>query len=46
MLGLLLILYVISTLNYLVFHSLIEIFTIVIASCIFVITWNSRKYLR
>ncbi len=44
MLGLLLILYVISTLNYLVFHSLIEIFTIVIASCIFVITWNSRKY--
>ncbi len=44
-LGLLLILYVISIINYLVFHSLIEIFTIVIASCIFVITWNSRKYL-
>ncbi len=44
-LGLLLILYVISTVNYLVFHSLIEIFTIIIASCIFVITWNSRKYL-
>ncbi len=44
-LGLLLILYVISTLNYLVFHSLIEIFTIVVASCIFVVTWNTRKYL-
>ncbi len=44
-LGLLLILYVISTLNYIVFHSMIEIFTIVVASCIFVITWNSRKYL-
>jgi signal transduction histidine kinase len=42
---LLLILYVISTVNYLVFHSLIEIFTIVVASCIFVVTWNTRKYL-
>jgi signal transduction histidine kinase len=45
-LGLLLVLYVISTMNYLIFHSLIEIFTIVVAACVFVITWNSRKYLN
>jgi uncharacterized membrane protein len=44
-LGLLLILYAVSTYNYLIYHSLIEVFTIVVASCIFVITWNSRGYL-
>ena len=31
--------------SYILFHSLAEIFSIVIACGIFVITWNSRKFL-
>ena len=42
--GLLLLgLYLISLYNYLLFHSLAEIFSIVIAFSIFVLTWNCRK---
>jgi signal transduction histidine kinase len=33
-----------STFNYLVFHSLVEIFTVVIAAGTFFIAWNARRY--
>jgi signal transduction histidine kinase len=36
-------LYFLSRSNYLLFHSLAEIFSIIIAFSIFVIAWNSRK---
>jgi len=32
--------------NYLLFHSLAEVFSIVVAFSVFVITWNSRKYIE
>jgi len=38
-------LYCISLNNYLLFHSLSEFFSIVIAFGIFIIAWNSRKFL-
>ncbi|MEJ2033956.1 MAG: MASE3 domain-containing protein [Deltaproteobacteria bacterium] len=45
--GLLLIgLYLTSLYNYLLFHSLAEIFSIVVAFALFVIAWNSRNYLQ
>ena len=34
----------ISRYNYLLFHSLAEIFSIIIASGIFIIAWNSRRF--
>lgn len=40
-----LILSVTSYFNYLLFHSFVEIFSVVIASHIFIIGWNSRKQL-
>ena len=39
-------LYVISLRNYLLFHSIAEVFSIVIAFSIFVIAWNSRRVLE
>ena len=36
-------LYIISRHNYLLFHSLAEAFSIVIAFCIFILAWNSRR---
>ena len=39
-------LYWISSANYLLFHSLAEIFSIVIASCVFFLVWNARVYLK
>lgn len=39
-------LYFTTRINYLVFHTFAEGFSIVIASCAFVITWNSRKYIH
>ena len=36
---------VISEDSYLLFHSLIEIFSIIVAGSIFMITWNARSYL-
>lgn len=42
---LLTVLFVLSEINFLVFHSLAEIFSIVVAGTIFFITWNSRKIL-
>jgi PAS domain S-box-containing protein len=37
-------LYVLSQTNYLLFHSLAEMFSIIIACCIFILAWNSRKF--
>lgn len=39
-------LYLIATVNYLLFHSLAEIFSIVVAFSVFVIAWNSRSYIQ
>ncbi len=36
--------FIISRFNYLLFHALAEIFIIVIASCIFLIAWHSRTF--
>lgn len=44
--GSLVILFLVSQKNYLLFHSLAELFSIVIAFGIFVIGWNSRKYYK
>ena len=38
-------LFLISQWNYLLFHSLAEMFSTVIAISVFVITWNTRRYL-
>jgi diguanylate cyclase (GGDEF)-like protein len=38
-------LYLSSLYSYLLFHSLMEIFSIVVGCCIFVLTWNSRERL-
>ena len=39
-------LFLTTRINYLLFHSLAEVFSIVVAFSIFVIAWNSRKYIR
>ena len=39
-------LYYTSTFNYLLFHSLVEVFSIVVACGIFIIGWNSRQYIK
>lgn len=39
-------LYLTSLYNYLLFHSLAEMFSIVIAACIFIIAWHSGDYLE
>jgi diguanylate cyclase (GGDEF)-like protein len=38
-------LYLCSLYSYILFHSIVEIFSIVVASCIFLIAWNSRRFL-
>jgi len=38
--------YLASLYSYLLFHSIIEIFTIVVAAGIFVIAWNARGYIN
>lgn len=43
---LLLVLYGISTFNYLLFHAFVEFFSILVASGAFVVAWNARKFLR
>ena len=40
------VLYIVSLYNYLLFHSLAEIFSIVIACGIFFFAWNSRQFLE
>jgi len=37
--------YLTSFYNYLLFHTIAEIFSILIAFAIFIIAWNSREYL-
>ncbi|MDD2735477.1 MAG: MASE3 domain-containing protein [Desulfuromonadaceae bacterium] len=39
-------LYLTSNVNYLLFHSIVELFSIVIAFTVFVITWNSLGYIN
>jgi Membrane-associated sensor domain len=39
-------LYATSTYNYLLFHSLTELFSIVVAFGIFVLAWNTRRFLE
>lgn len=39
-------LYEVSLYNYLLFHTLVELFSIVIAGTIFIIAWNGRHYIR
>jgi hypothetical protein len=39
-------LYFTSKINYLLFHSLAEIFSIVVAFSLFVIAWNSRNFIK
>ena len=34
----------ISDINYLLFHSLVELFSILVAGTIFIIVWNTQKY--
>jgi PAS domain S-box-containing protein len=41
----LVLLYLMSTANYVLFHSIVEIITIVIGLSVFVLVWNSRKYI-
>ena len=43
MLVALVLLYLASRINYLVFHSLAELFAVVVAFSIFVVAWNSRR---
>ena len=42
---LMVVLYYISTRNYLLFHGLTEIFSVVIAGSIFMLAWNNRRFL-
>ncbi|OGF48689.1 MAG: hypothetical protein A2231_00915 [Candidatus Firestonebacteria bacterium RIFOXYA2_FULL_40_8] len=37
-------LFILKNNNYLLFHSTIEIFTVIVSFSIFIIVWNSRKY--
>ena len=39
-------LYVISLVNYLLFHSLAELFSVMIGATMFIITWYAREYTR
>ena len=39
-------LYLLSLYSYLLFHSLAELFSVVIAAMVFVMAWNSRRFLR
>ncbi|MFW6196335.1 MAG: MASE3 domain-containing protein [Thermoplasmatota archaeon] len=40
------VLYVINLFNYLLYHSLVEIFSILVSFSIFIIAFNSRKYIK
>lgn len=39
-------LYLTTRVNYLLFHSLAELFSIVVAASLFLVAWNSRRYIR
>jgi len=38
-------LYATTQVNYLLFHTLIELISVVIAACVFTLTWNSARYI-
>jgi len=38
-------LYLSSLYSYILFHSIVEIFSIIVSACIFLIAWNSRRFL-
>lgn len=42
----LLALYLTSHVNYLLFHGLVELFSIVVATAVFMIAWNSKDYIK
>lgn len=44
--ALLLVLYLLSRVNYLLFHALVELFAVVIAGGTFMVAWNSRRFLE
>lgn len=37
--------YVISQYDYLLFHSLVEIFAVIVACAVFILFWNTRRFL-
>lgn len=39
-------LYLTTWVNYLFFHTLVELFSIIVATTVFIITWNSVKYIK
>ncbi len=39
-------LYLISLYNYLLFHSIAELFSIIVCCTVFLITWNSKQYIK
>ncbi len=39
-------LYLTTLVNYLLFHSLAELFSIIVAGTVFMIAWNSRRYIQ
>ncbi len=39
-------LYLTTFVNYLLFHSLVELFSIVVAACLFMIIWNSKHLIK
>jgi len=39
-------LYLTSRINYLLFHCLVEFFSIAVAFSLFIITWNSKQYIK
>ena len=43
--GALILLYATSRVNYLLFHSVAEIFSIIVAAGLFIVAWNARDYL-
>jgi len=45
-LGLLIFLYTASRYNYLIFHTLAELFSIVVAWSLFIIVWNTRETVK
>lgn len=44
--GILGVLYLVSQYSYLLFHTLVEMFIAIIAGCIFVLGWNSRRFVN
>lgn len=39
-------LYLTTRINYLLFHSLVELFSIIVAACVFTIAWHTRRFIK